>query len=206
MARNVVISGGGTGIGLAAARAFAGSGDRVLLLGRRADGSWITPAMISSAAEGQTRPVLLIDPEQRKLHVFTSTEGGGNIYYKQSSMDTIAFPSGLGTKFIESGSGINKINNPTSTKQTVNSATGLRLTWFVYRGQGAVTFDPPQFKPYVDMRDGSPWTPGWQVPPVPADNRWITRVTFGAPGRYTIRCLAHDGMLPIYQDVTVDVS
>ncbi|MFJ7042501.1 oxidoreductase [Streptomyces sp. JV178] len=37
MARNVVISGGGTGIGLAAARAFAQSGDRVLLLGRRAE-------------------------------------------------------------------------------------------------------------------------------------------------------------------------
>jgi len=35
MARNVVISGGGTGIGLAAAHAFAADGDRVLLLGRR---------------------------------------------------------------------------------------------------------------------------------------------------------------------------
>ncbi|MEV5955265.1 SDR family oxidoreductase [Streptomyces sp. NPDC051987] len=35
MARNIVISGGGTGIGLAAARVFAGDGDRVLLLGRR---------------------------------------------------------------------------------------------------------------------------------------------------------------------------
>ncbi|MEV8429439.1 SDR family oxidoreductase [Streptomyces chartreusis] len=37
MARNVVISGGGTGIGLAAARLFAEDGDRVLLLGRRAE-------------------------------------------------------------------------------------------------------------------------------------------------------------------------
>lgn len=37
MTRNVVISGGGTGIGLAAARTFAGDGDQVLLLGRRAD-------------------------------------------------------------------------------------------------------------------------------------------------------------------------
>ncbi|MGV9885680.1 SDR family NAD(P)-dependent oxidoreductase [Streptomyces sp. NPDC003395] len=37
MTRNVVISGGGTGIGLAAARVFAGDGDRVLLLGRRAE-------------------------------------------------------------------------------------------------------------------------------------------------------------------------
>lgn len=37
MTRNVVISGGGTGIGCAAARAFASDGDRVLLLGRRAE-------------------------------------------------------------------------------------------------------------------------------------------------------------------------
>ncbi|MFE0425762.1 SDR family NAD(P)-dependent oxidoreductase, partial [Streptomyces sp. NPDC058953] len=37
MARTVVISGGGTGIGLAAAEAFAADGDRVVLLGRRAD-------------------------------------------------------------------------------------------------------------------------------------------------------------------------
>jgi 3-oxoacyl-[acyl-carrier protein] reductase len=37
MTRNVVISGAGTGIGLATARMFADHGDRVLLLGRRAD-------------------------------------------------------------------------------------------------------------------------------------------------------------------------
>ncbi|KES04652.1 oxidoreductase [Streptomyces toyocaensis] len=37
MTRNVVISGGGTGIGLATARVFAADGDQVLLLGRRGD-------------------------------------------------------------------------------------------------------------------------------------------------------------------------
>jgi 3-oxoacyl-[acyl-carrier protein] reductase len=37
MTRNVVISGGGTGIGLAAALAFAADADQVLLLGRRAE-------------------------------------------------------------------------------------------------------------------------------------------------------------------------
>ncbi|MGV4982730.1 SDR family NAD(P)-dependent oxidoreductase [Streptomyces sp. NPDC001709] len=36
MTRNIVISGGGTGIGLATAQTFAADGDRVLLLGRRA--------------------------------------------------------------------------------------------------------------------------------------------------------------------------
>ena len=59
MARNVVISGGGTGIGLAAARAFAAGGDRVLLLGRRAEvlekagvpGRARTPADLTEPAE-----------------------------------------------------------------------------------------------------------------------------------------------------------
>ena len=37
MARNVVISGGGTGIGRATAQLFAADGDQVLLLGRRAE-------------------------------------------------------------------------------------------------------------------------------------------------------------------------
>ncbi len=68
----------------------------LVLLGRRADGSWITPVMVSSAADFLIRPLLLIDSEQRKLYIFTSTEGGGTIYYKQSSMDNISFPAGKG--------------------------------------------------------------------------------------------------------------
>ncbi|PWI18948.1 oxidoreductase [Streptomyces sp. Act143] len=53
MARNVVISGGGTGIGLAAARVFAADGDRVLLLGRRKEvleGAAV-PGALSCAAD-----------------------------------------------------------------------------------------------------------------------------------------------------------
>ncbi|HEV7627830.1 MAG TPA: SDR family NAD(P)-dependent oxidoreductase, partial [Streptomyces sp.] len=37
MSRVVIVSGGGTGIGRAAARRFATDGDRVLLIGRRAE-------------------------------------------------------------------------------------------------------------------------------------------------------------------------
>ena len=37
-----------------------------------------------------------------------------------------------------------------------NSATGLRLSWFKYRGAGSVQFDPPQTKVWEDRRDGAP--------------------------------------------------
>ena len=89
-----------------------------------------------------------------------------------------------------------------------NSATGLRLSWFLYRGPAAVTFDPPQTKVWEDTRDSgnSPWSAGWKTPPAPADNKWTTSVTFGQPGKYVLRCLAHDGGLSVYEDVAVVVN
>ena len=88
------------------------------------------------------------------------------------------------------------------------ASTGLRLSWFRYRGPAPVTFDPPQTKVWEDFRDGggSPWSPGWKPPPVPPDNRWVARATFHEPGAYVLRCLAHDGGLQTYEDVTVVVE
>ena len=89
-----------------------------------------------------------------------------------------------------------------------NSATGLRLSWFRYRGPGEVVFDPPQTKVWQDHRDGgnSPWSTGWETPRVPDDNRWTVQATFSEPGTYVLRALAHDGGLIDYDDVTIDVS
>ena len=91
---------------------------------------------------------------------------------------------------------------------TPNSASGLRVAWIVYRGPGAVTFDPPQFKVWEDYRAGadSPWAPGWKTPEPPEDDTWVVEATFHRPGRYVIRCLAHDGGLATHQDVTVAVG
>jgi hypothetical protein len=90
-----------------------------------------------------------------------------------------------------------------------NSANGLRLAWFVYRGSApAVTFDPPQSKVWEDTRDGgnSPWSAGWVNPPIPLDNKWIVHATFREPGNYLLRCLAHDGGLASFEDVEITVS
>jgi len=55
------------------------------------------------------------------------------------------------------------------SRGTPNTATGLRLSWFVYRGAGKVVFDPPQITVWEDYRDGknSPWSAGWAAPPAP---------------------------------------
>ena len=90
-----------------------------------------------------------------------------------------------------------------------NSAKGLRLSWFVYRGPGrAVTFNPPQSKVWEDTRDGgnSPWSAGWVNPPVPAEGKWTVQASFRQPGTYVLRCLAHDGGLSSFEDVTVTVT
>ena len=89
-----------------------------------------------------------------------------------------------------------------------NSATGLRMSWFRYRGPGKVEFDPPQTKVWQDHRDGgnSPWSTGWETPPVPSDNTYTTTATFSEPGTYVLRALGHDGGLVDYKDVTITVT
>jgi hypothetical protein len=91
---------------------------------------------------------------------------------------------------------------------TPNDATGLRLSWFVYRGAGKVAFDPPQIAVWEDYRDGrnSPWSPGWETPPEPPDGKWVVRATFTEPGTYVLRALAHDGGLGTSEDVTIVVN
>tara|TARA_B100000809_G_scaffold264807_1_gene321700 strand:- start:1255 stop:2064 length:810 start_codon:yes stop_codon:yes gene_type:complete len=91
---------------------------------------------------------------------------------------------------------------------TTDSSTGHRLAWYVYRGAGNVTFDPPQTKTWEDTRDGgnSPWSPGWQRPEVPEDGRWKVAVTFSEPGTYVLRAIAHDGGLATIDDAMVVVS
>jgi hypothetical protein len=88
-----------------------------------------------------------------------------------------------------------------------NAATGLRLSWFTYRGAGKISYDPPQTKVWQDHRDGgnSPWSAGWSTPPPPPGNTWTVKATFSEPGTYVLRALASDGGLISYDDVTVTV-
>ncbi|MEU1512769.1 SDR family oxidoreductase [Streptomyces sp. NPDC005811] len=97
MARNVVISGGGTGIGLAAARVFAADGDRVLLLGRRlevlekagVDGALVRAADLSRVEEvrGVAR---LVAEEFGTVDVLVHSAGGaGHLEPPSDSADPL---------------------------------------------------------------------------------------------------------------------
>ena len=100
-------------------------------------------------------------------------------------------------------------NIPNIVRATPDSTSGLRLSWFVYRGAGAtVTFDPPQSVVWEDVREGanSAWSPGCEPPPVPPDGQWVVSATFSEPGTYVVRALADDGGLMSHEDVTVVVN
>jgi hypothetical protein len=94
------------------------------------------------------------------------------------------------------------------SRATVGKNLGLHLSWFVYRGQGKVTFSTAQIKSWEDTRAGanSPWSPLWFAPPLPAGGRVVTEVTFDEPGTYVLRALADDGGLTTGGSVTVTVT
>lgn len=92
-------------------------------------------------------------------------------------------------------------------KVTVGKTNGLFLSWNVYRGEGAVKFDPPQIRPWEDTRTSanSPWGALWTPPPVPEDGMYEVSVTFDEPGTYILWARADDGGLYDDSYVTVNV-
>jgi hypothetical protein len=94
------------------------------------------------------------------------------------------------------------------SRVTVGKVTGLHLSWFVYRGTGKTSFDPPQVKVWEDTRTGanSPWAPLWTPPELPADGKWVAQATFAEPGTYVLRARADDGALLDDEEVTVTVT
>jgi hypothetical protein len=96
----------------------------ILLLVLR-EGTW-SRHTFGTVSENHTRPLVVVDDENRQAYVFAASPccSGGVVYMKQTPLGNISFPSGLGTPFIASATNTT-INNPTSTKQPVNSTTGL---------------------------------------------------------------------------------
>ena len=90
-------------------------------------GSWSSSTAWTVGEGRVTRAIVVLDSQNRQVHAFASGPccSGGTIWTKEASFDTIAFPRGNGTVFMRSAVSSEGINNPTSTKQTVNAASGL---------------------------------------------------------------------------------
>jgi hypothetical protein len=88
--------------------------------------SW-TNTTVYKRNENHTRAILLLDTTHRKVNIFSTTpESGGSIYRVVYDIDTLSSSSVPESKtlFIQNAPDT-QLNNSTSTKQTVNSTTGL---------------------------------------------------------------------------------
>jgi hypothetical protein len=97
----------------------------IYFLKRDNNGNW-SDYVFSYGRDDHTRPILLIDESNNLIYVFVKGKVSGvdAIYVKTSDLDNINFPLGVGEPFIKY-SGYSDINNPTSTKQTINNRMGL---------------------------------------------------------------------------------
>jgi hypothetical protein len=103
----------------------------MLLVRDPSHGNWASYT-VASIQDCPTRPILLLDSEHQLLYVFmTAPNSGcpysgvaGTIFMKSSPMSSIDFPVGRGTPVIRDAQSAN-LNNVTTTKQSVNSATGM---------------------------------------------------------------------------------
>ncbi|MGZ9275854.1 MAG: CBM96 family carbohydrate-binding protein, partial [Candidatus Limnocylindrales bacterium] len=108
---------------------LSGSSPLIVLLVRSTGGTW-TNTTIGTGTQDQTRPILIIDETNQLLRVYSVDDAsGGAITEETSPLGSISFPSGEGTVVIKDFD-VNDINNPSSTKQTITSATGLVVVAF----------------------------------------------------------------------------
>lgn len=93
---------------------------------RSPEGVW-SMHPFGTGRDGHTRPIVLLDEEQRRIHMFAAApESGGVVYHKQTSFDAIAFPPGTGDLVLQNLVD-RRINNVTSTKQSVSQSSGILI-------------------------------------------------------------------------------
>ena len=96
----------------------------IMLMVLERDGTWARH-VVSTVKENETRPLLAVDAEHRRLYVITSAPccSGGTIYSRATSLDRIEFPTGRGSVLMRSTS--DALNNPSSAKHDVTGETDL---------------------------------------------------------------------------------
>ena len=174
----------------------------------------------STVADSQTRPILLLDDEHQVVHMFATGPSSagtvayqGTIYEKTTAMGAPSFPPGEGTPVIRDGASA-AMNNATSTKQPVNSSTGLvvlasndatRYYWHADESLGGAS--PPPAAPvagftaspasgaaplavsFTDTSTGAPTTWAWDFGDGGTSTAQNPSHTFAA-GSYTVTLTA----------------
>jgi hypothetical protein len=128
---NIKLQSDGVGVYAVTKTSNSGTNDPLIVLlsctgGCAAAGNWRVTT-VYTYSEAQTRAILLLDTTHRKINIFSTTpESGGSIYRAIFDMATLSSSSVAESKtvFIKNAPD-GSLNNPTSTKQTVNGTTGL---------------------------------------------------------------------------------
>jgi hypothetical protein len=201
---------------------------KIALLVRRPSGAWDNLYQVDTSG---TRPIVVLSEAANRLIVaYTSSEGGGDIMYRVSPLDNIAFGA---RQVLISGS----VNDVTSTKQNFTDnvvflASGgsaksvmfsfdtpapVNLPPVVNAGvDGSIAFGSPAVLDGTVSDDGRP-TPGalsttWSKFSGPGTVTFAnglaidTTASFSASGTYVLRLTASDGQLSRFDDVTITVG
>ncbi len=125
---NLNVACDGSGTLYAVSKTSRGSNDPLIMLNvRDANGVWTNHTVFLGLYES-TRPTMMIDGDNETIYIFASNKENDQrgIYYKTSDLNNISFQSGIGTAFILSDDD-DDIDNPTSTKQCINTQSGLLM-------------------------------------------------------------------------------
>jgi hypothetical protein len=164
----------------------------IRLLVRQTNGTWASYTF-GRVSDNHTRPIVLIDEETRNIYMLatfpTGSDTQGEIRYKMTSMDNIAFPVGAGTQFIYN-SAHQYINNVSSTKQNITCASGILViaddngSDFYFHNKatcGMGVINPPTATPTpTATATGTPTPPSQRIKDITFENGTLTHVTTGA--------------------------
>ncbi|MDR6559388.1 PKD repeat protein [Arthrobacter pascens] len=215
----------------------------VLVVFKPATGSF-SQTTIARTGDCVSRPQIVLDTENNRVRAFhtapsTSVSGcpfsgvAGSIYEKTASMDNPIFGSGRGTPVIQDANSAN-MNDVTSTKQSVNAATGIvvmasnnvtKRYWFSDRSLGSgnppgptaptasFTATPtsgtaPLTVDFTDTSTGSPTSWDWNFGDGSTSTSRNPSHTYSAAGTYSARLTATnaEGSSSTTRTITVNPS
>lgn len=181
-----------------------------------------TQSTISTVGDCVSRPQIVLDTTNNLVHAFQTAPAtsvtscaysgvAGSIYEKTASMDNPSFGSGRGTPVIQSASSSN-MNDVTTTKQGVNSSTGIvvmasdnvaKTYWYSDRPLGTSTTAPvasftasptsgtaPLNVAFTDTSTGSPTSWAWDFGDGGTSTAQNPSHSYAAAGTYTAKLTA----------------